>query len=80
VWHVHALSQLKRHPQRLSEGGKEVQCGWLKDKFGLSWQITPTVLIKLITDKDPIKSQRAMAAMMTMVKIDIAAIQEAYDC
>jgi predicted 3-demethylubiquinone-9 3-methyltransferase (glyoxalase superfamily) len=59
-------------------GGEESQCGWLRDKFGLSWQITPTVLIELIQDPDPKKSQRVMAAMMTMRKIDIAALKKAY--
>ena len=54
-------------------------CGWLKDKFGVSWQITPTILPKLIKDKDPAKGQRVMAAMMKMIKIDIAGLQKAYD-
>lgn len=58
-------------------GGQPSQCGWLKDKFGLSWQITPTALIELVTDSDPAKAGRAMAAMMQMTKIDIAKIQEA---
>ncbi len=58
-------------------GGQPGDCGWLKDKYGLSWQITPTVLIEMISDPDPGKSQRAMKAMMTMTKIDIAKLQEA---
>jgi predicted 3-demethylubiquinone-9 3-methyltransferase (glyoxalase superfamily) len=58
-------------------GGKPGDCGWLKDKYGLSWQITPTVLMELISDPDPVKSQRAMKAMMQMTKIDIAKLQEA---
>jgi predicted 3-demethylubiquinone-9 3-methyltransferase (glyoxalase superfamily) len=58
-------------------GGKPGDCGWLKDKFGLSWQITPTVLIEAISDPDPGKSSRAMRAMMQMTKIDIAKIQAA---
>jgi predicted 3-demethylubiquinone-9 3-methyltransferase (glyoxalase superfamily) len=62
---------------KLLEGGKPVQCGWLVDKFGLSWQITPTILIKLIQDPDPAKSKRAMEAMMKMVKIDIPTLEEA---
>jgi predicted 3-demethylubiquinone-9 3-methyltransferase (glyoxalase superfamily) len=63
---------------RLTEGGGQPShCGWLKDKFGLSWQITPTALIELVTDSDPAKAGRAMAAMMQMTKIDIAKIQEA---
>ena len=64
---------------KLSEGGQEVQCGWLKDKFGLSWQIVPTILDKLMSDPDPKKSKRVMDVMLKMVKIDIAALQHAYD-
>ena len=60
-----------------ADGGKESDCGWLKDKFGLSWQITPRALIELISSSDRQKSSRAMAAMMTMKKIDIAAIKRA---
>jgi predicted 3-demethylubiquinone-9 3-methyltransferase (glyoxalase superfamily) len=58
-------------------GGKPGDCGWLKDKYGLSWQITPTVLIELINDPDPGRSSRVMKAMMQMTKIDIAKLQEA---
>ncbi len=64
---------------RLSAGGKEVQCGWLRDRFGLSWQVTPTILPRLLQDPDPAKSQRVMRAMLGMVKIDIAALQRAHD-
>jgi predicted 3-demethylubiquinone-9 3-methyltransferase (glyoxalase superfamily) len=60
-----------------ADGGQESMCGWLKDKFGLSWQITPTRLIELVTDKDPKKAQRAMDAMMKMRKIVIADIEKA---
>ena len=63
---------------KLTAGGKEVQCGWLKDKFGLSWQITPTILPRLLQDKDPQKANRVMQAMMKMVKIDIEALKRAY--
>jgi predicted 3-demethylubiquinone-9 3-methyltransferase (glyoxalase superfamily) len=62
-----------------ADGGKEVQCGWLKDKFGLSWQITPTVLTKLLGDPDKAKSKRVFQAMMKMVKIDIAELERAAD-
>jgi predicted 3-demethylubiquinone-9 3-methyltransferase (glyoxalase superfamily) len=65
--------------EKLSAGGKTVQCGWLKDKYGLSWQIVPTALPQMLTDKDPEKSKRVFNAMMKMVKIDIAALQRAYD-
>ena len=60
-----------------ADGGAPVECGWLKDKFGLSWQITPTILLELIGDPDPAKAGRALQAMMTMKKIDIAAIKQA---
>ena len=64
---------------RLSEGGEESQCGWLKDKFGLSWQVVPPILSKLMQDKDPQKSNRVMEALLKMKKIDIATLQRAYD-
>ena len=60
-----------------ANGGQESQCGWLKDKYGLSWQITPAALLAYITDKDPEKAKRTMHAMMTMKKIDIAALEKA---
>ncbi len=62
-----------------ADGGRPVQCGWLKDKFGISWQIVPTVIAALMQDKDPAKSQAVMAAIMQMVKLDIAALQKAFD-
>jgi predicted 3-demethylubiquinone-9 3-methyltransferase (glyoxalase superfamily) len=62
----------------LSKGGKEVQCGWLKDKYGLSWQIVPTILGKYMNDKDPVKSKRVFDAMLKMVKIDVKKIEDAY--
>jgi len=60
-----------------SGGGKEVQCGWLKDKYGLSWQIVPAALGQLMADKDPKKAKRVMQAMMKMVKLDIEALKKA---
>jgi predicted 3-demethylubiquinone-9 3-methyltransferase (glyoxalase superfamily) len=63
---------------RLSAGGEEGQCGWLKDKFGLSWQIIPTVLFDLIQDPDPEKSKRAVQAMLQMKKIDIEGLKRGY--
>jgi predicted 3-demethylubiquinone-9 3-methyltransferase (glyoxalase superfamily) len=65
--------------EKLSAGGKKGQCGWLKDKFGVSWQIIPTALGKLMGDKDPEKSKRVMQAMLKMQKIEIKALQQAYD-
>jgi predicted 3-demethylubiquinone-9 3-methyltransferase (glyoxalase superfamily) len=64
---------------RLSAGGREDQCGWLQDKFGLSWQIIPTVLGKMLGDKDPAKASRVMQAMLKMKKIDVTGLQRAYD-
>ncbi|HLN32479.1 MAG TPA: VOC family protein [Gemmataceae bacterium] len=63
--------------EKLSAGGGQVQCGWLKDKFGLSWQIVPTVLPQLLGNPDPEKAQRAMKAMLTMKKLDIRALEQA---
>lgn len=60
-----------------ADGGEEVACGWLKDRWGVSWQITPTRLMELINDPDPDRARRAMEAMMTMIKIDIAAVERA---
>jgi predicted 3-demethylubiquinone-9 3-methyltransferase (glyoxalase superfamily) len=65
--------------EKLSADGGEVQCGWVKDKFGLSWQVVPTVLVKLLSGPDPEGAQRAMKAMLGMKKLDIAALQRAYD-
>jgi predicted 3-demethylubiquinone-9 3-methyltransferase (glyoxalase superfamily) len=65
--------------RKLTAGGSEIECGWLKDKFGLFWQIVPSVFFKLVGDKDPQKSARVMAAMLKMKKMDIAALQRAYD-
>ncbi|HYE36777.1 VOC family protein [Methylocaldum sp.] len=67
--------------EKLSEGGDEKarQCGWLKDKYGVSWQVVPDVLIKMLNDPDSEKSQRAMAAMLQMKKIDIERLRQAYE-
>ena len=65
--------------ETLSAGGQQVQCGWLKDKFGVSWQVVPTVLTEMLQDKDPEKSKRVMAAMLTMKKLDIRTLQNAYE-
>jgi len=61
-----------------ADGGQESACGWLKDKFGLSWQVVPTVLIEMLQDKDPRKSERVMKAMLQMKKIDIEKLKAAY--
>ena len=65
--------------KKLTEGGEEGPCGWLKDKFGLSWQIIPTLLGELLSDPDPVKSQRVMEAMLQMKKIDTAKLKQAYE-
>jgi predicted 3-demethylubiquinone-9 3-methyltransferase (glyoxalase superfamily) len=64
---------------KLVAGGKPQRCGWLTDKFGLSWQIVPSALGRMLQDQDPAKSSRVMKAMMQMVKLDIGALQQAYD-
>ena len=63
---------------KLGKGGSESQCGWLKDKFGLSWQIVPTALIEMLTDPDPKKANRVMQAMLKMVKLEIKDLVRAY--
>ena len=63
----------------LSEGGDESQCGWLKDRYGLSWQVIPKALYELLGDPDPARAERAMQAMLTMRKLDVAALRAAAD-
>ena len=65
--------------EKLSAGGQEVECGWLKDRFGLSWQVVPTALLEMLQDKDPEKSKRTMAAMLKMKKLDVDALKKAYE-
>ena len=65
--------------EKLSAGGQEVQCGWLKDKYGLSWQIVPTILGEMLSDPDPKKAERVMKAMLQMKKIDIKGLKQAYE-
>jgi predicted 3-demethylubiquinone-9 3-methyltransferase (glyoxalase superfamily) len=65
--------------ERLSAGGEKSRCGWLKDKFGLWWQIIPSALGELMGDKDPVKARRVMEAMLKMDKIDIKKLKDAYD-
>ena len=65
--------------EKLSAGGEQGPCGWLKDRFGLSWQIVPTILGKLMGDKDPKKAKRVTEAMLQMKKLDIKGLQQAYD-
>jgi predicted 3-demethylubiquinone-9 3-methyltransferase (glyoxalase superfamily) len=65
--------------ERLSEGGQKLPCGWLTDRYGVSWQIIPTALSTMLNDPDPARSQRVMKAMLQMTKIDIAALKRAYE-
>jgi len=77
VVHCQTQEEVDHFWEKLSEGGQKVDCGWLKDKFGLSWQITPDVLLELLQDSDNQKSERVMKAMMTMKKLDIARLKQA---
>jgi predicted 3-demethylubiquinone-9 3-methyltransferase (glyoxalase superfamily) len=73
-------AEVDRYWNKLTaDGGKPVQCGWLKDKYGLSWQIVPVVLGTMLRSSDPAKANRVMQAMMKMVKLDIAGLQQAYN-
>lgn len=76
---VDTQDEIDRYYARLLDGGKEVQCGWLVDKFGVSWQIVPAVLPRLFADPDREKAGRAVQAMMGMKKLDIAALERAFD-
>jgi predicted 3-demethylubiquinone-9 3-methyltransferase (glyoxalase superfamily) len=71
--------EVDRFWTKLSAGGEEGPCGWVKDKFGVSWQIVPTIMDALIRDPDPERSQRAMKAMLAMKKLDIAELERAAD-
>ena len=77
VVHCKNQRQVDYYWDRLIEGGAPSQCGWLTDKFGVSWQIVPNILPKLLKDKDPERSQRVMAAMLQMVKLDVKALKQA---
>jgi len=72
-------AELDRYWDALLKGGKAEACGWLKDKYGVSWQIVPAVMDEMMSDKDPVRSKRVTDAMLKMVKLDIAKLQAAYD-
>jgi len=69
--------EVDRYSEALTDGGEQGPCGWVKDRFGLSWQVVPTRMIELLSDPDEARAQRAMAAMLEMRKIDIAAVEAA---
>jgi predicted 3-demethylubiquinone-9 3-methyltransferase (glyoxalase superfamily) len=71
--------EVDRFWEALSDGGEEIACGWVKDRFGLRWQVVPSELPTLLGDPDPQRAQRAMQAMMTMKKLDVDAMKEAAD-
>ena len=77
--HCETQEEVDEYWDKLSEGGAPNVCGWLQDKYGLSWQIVPTALLRMLQDKDPAKSSRVMQAMMKMTKLDISVLQAAYD-
>ena len=70
-------AEVDHYWDRLSEGGQQVQCGWLKDRFGLSWQVAPRALPRLLGDPDPAKASRVMRAMLQMKKLDVAELERA---
>jgi len=74
-----AQEEVDYYWERLSEGGEEGQCGWLKDRYGLSWQVVPTGMEEVFADPDPARAQRAMQAMLGMSKLDIGALRSAAD-
>ncbi len=78
VVNCNTQQEVDEYWEKLSTGGQKMQCGWLKDKYGISWQVTPIVLIEMISDPTPKKSQRVMEAMFQMEKIDIEKLEQAY--
>jgi predicted 3-demethylubiquinone-9 3-methyltransferase (glyoxalase superfamily) len=77
--HCKTQEEVDYYCSRLTEGGKEVACGWLKDKFGLSWQVVPSQLLDMLSDKDPARTERVTAAFMKMKKFDIAGLRRAFE-
>jgi predicted 3-demethylubiquinone-9 3-methyltransferase (glyoxalase superfamily) len=78
VAHCKTQEEVDHYWEKLSQGGSTNPCGWLKDRYGVSWQVVPDALIELLQDKDPVKSARVMQAMLQMSKIDIQALQQAH--
>jgi predicted 3-demethylubiquinone-9 3-methyltransferase (glyoxalase superfamily) len=71
--------ELDAYWDRLADGGKPIQCGWITDKFGLTWQITPSILLPMLQDTDKVRATRVTRAMMAMVKLDFASLKRAYE-
>ncbi len=78
VAHCKTQEEVDHLWEKLSQGGEPSRCGWLKDRYGLSWQVVPDILIELLQDRDPAKSRRVMQAMLQMSKIDIGALHRAH--
>ena len=79
VVHCDSQAEVDKYWDALSDGGQTMACGWLTDKFGVTWQIVPQILLDMLTKGDKTKTDNAMLAMMQMIKLDIAKLQEAYD-
>jgi predicted 3-demethylubiquinone-9 3-methyltransferase (glyoxalase superfamily) len=77
--HCRTQEEVDYYWSRLTEGGREVACGWLKDKFGLSWQVVPTELMEMLSDKDSARTERVTKAFMQMKKFDIAKLRQAFE-
>jgi predicted 3-demethylubiquinone-9 3-methyltransferase (glyoxalase superfamily) len=77
--HCDTQEEIDEYWEKLSAGGQKIQCGWLTDKYGVSWQIAPPILREMLGDKDPEKAARVMQAMMQMTKIEIAPLKKAYE-
>ena len=77
--HCKTQEEIDYYWSRLTDGGREVACGWLKDKFGLSWQVVPTPLFEMLSDKDPAKTERVTAAFLKMKKFDIGKLRRAFE-
>jgi len=77
VVHCENQQEVDYYWEKLSAGGKQIQCGWLKDQYGLTWQVVPVALFRLLEDTDPKKTQRVMQALMKMTKLDIATLEKA---
>ena len=79
VVHCQSQKEVDHFWERLADGGQEVQCGWLKDRFGVSWQVVPDAMIEMLQDQDAEKSTRVMSAMLQMKKIDVDGLKKAYE-